>query len=299
MVTGNSLLDLQEEAFGFAPSGEPIDWESLLQSLLTPQEQFEQDTFVDAEGNRWIRNELTGEYQLISRADRGGGGSVGRVQFPSEVGLDLAQTDQIRAMIDLLMPQFELEQDRFGLEERRFGLDQLDAERRQEIERLLLDVQQGRLSLDQLQAQIDVVLSRERLELEGMLGGRGLDIQESQLTLQRELGFASLEEQRKDRALDSALGAISSYLAGMSAADARRLSASQETRALIPFMVDPNQQFFSGMGPESALARASGPGFQPQEISSFEIPDPSQLAQAPTQEQIGGGLLDLLGGLPQ
>ena len=60
----------------------------------------------------------------------------------------------------------------------------------------------------------------------------------------------------RQRALDAASTALSSFLEGSRLADARRLSAFQESRQLLPYLVDPNQKYQAGLAPGGALQQA-------------------------------------------
>lgn len=58
--------------------------------------------------------------------------------------------------------------------------------------------------------------------------------------------------------LNKLTSALSAYLQGTSAVADRRLSAFQQAANLLPFTVDPSQEFFSGFEPEGALASVAG-----------------------------------------
>ena len=60
----------------------------------------------------------------------------------------------------------------------------------------------------------------------------------------------------RQRALDAASSAVTAYLEGTRLADARRLSAFQESRQLLPYLVDPNQKYQAGLAPGGALQQA-------------------------------------------
>lgn len=106
-------------------------------------------------------------------------------------------------------------------------------------------------------------------------------------------------EARRRRALDAASNAASAFLTGTQLSDARRLNAFQESRSLLPFLVDPEQQFFSGLEPgglvQSALESiGAGRGFQPTEIQHKQLA-PAQLAIPPTGEQVGSDIVESIG----
>lgn len=98
---------------------------------------------------------------------------------------------------------------------------------------------------------------------------------------------------KRQRALDSATSAISAYLRGTELSDARRLAAFQESRALLPSLVNPTQKYFAGQEPGGALATTAanyGFGFTPTEIQHKTL-SPSSLATAPTGQQIGSDIM--------
>ena len=59
------------------------------------------------------------------------------------------------------------------------------------------------------------------------------------------------------RALSASTAAMSAYLQGTQLADARRLAAHQEARALLPSLVSEDRKFFAGTGPGESLDRFS------------------------------------------
>ena len=59
------------------------------------------------------------------------------------------------------------------------------------------------------------------------------------------------------RALSASTAAMSAYLQGTQLADARRLAAHQEARALLPSLVSEDREFFAGTGPGGFLDRFS------------------------------------------
>ena len=63
------------------------------------------------------------------------------------------------------------------------------------------------------------------------------------------------EENQRDRALTAAANALDGYLRSAQLSDARRLASLQMKRDFLPFMVDPDREYFGG-GPEGALAKA-------------------------------------------
>ena len=90
---------------------------------------------------------------------------------------------------------------------------------------------------------------------------------------------------------------MSAYLTGTQLADARRLAAAQEARALLPSLVNPNQKYFAGQGPNEALAAASarsGLPFAGSEIVHKQM-TPQVLAGAPTPALIGSEIIKHIG----
>jgi hypothetical protein len=147
-----------------------------------------------------------------------------------------------------------------------------------------LETELGRGELD---------VSRKRLGLDTEIDRGRLGVErQSQAELMRS-NKAREAEDRKQRALDAASSALTSYLRGTELADARRLSAAQEARALLPSLVNPNQKYFGGQGPNEALSQASarfGLPFQGSEIVHKQM-TPQVLAGAPTPALIGSEIV--------
>lgn len=105
-------------------------------------------------------------------------------------------------------------------------------------------------------------------------------------------------EQRRRRALDAASNAASAFLTGTQLSDVRRLSAFQESRSLLPFLVDPEQEFVSGQEPgglvEQSLRRLGVSGFQPSRVQHKQL-TPAQLAIPPSGEQVGSEIVESIG----
>ena len=101
-------------------------------------------------------------------------------------------------------------------------------------------------------------------------------------------------EKARQRALDAASNAMSAYMTGTQLADARRLASFQEARSLLPYLVDPSQRFQAGYEPTGPLATATErfglPAMTPQKIQKKTM-RPGDLAKAPTNQQIGGGIM--------
>lgn len=100
-------------------------------------------------------------------------------------------------------------------------------------------------------------------------------------------------EERKSRSLQAASTALSNFLDAQTLADARRLQAMQETRALLPMAVPSTMRYAPGLepsGPIATMAGKMGAQFTPFEVSQVQV-RPSQLAQP---ANIGQALLDRL-----
>lgn len=103
--------------------------------------------------------------------------------------------------------------------------------------------------------------------------------------LQHKLGQAQLAETlrankadeleaTRRRALDAASGAVSAFLESQSLADARRLAGIQETRALLPSLIDPNRVNF-GTAASAHTGRRFGLPSTPTAIQHQQIVNPS------------------------
>lgn len=137
---------------------------------------------------------------------------------------------------------------------------------------------------------IEVDWARVGIEREGLgIQREGQEIQRQGLAESVRSNKANEAAIARRRALDSAMGAVDSYLKGTQLADARRLAAFQESRALLPHMVNPQQKYFAGQEPGGPLATAAsrfGLPFQGQEIQHKQLA-PGILAGAPTPQLIG------------
>ena len=116
-------------------------------------------------------------------------------------------------------------------------------------------------------------------------GAAGAEASKYSADLQHKLGQAQLAETlrankaaeletTRGRALDAASSAVNAFLQSQSLADARRLAGIQETRALLPSLVDPNRKFFESAGAAHA-ARRSGLPFASTAIQHQQIVNPS------------------------
>ena len=152
----------------------------------------------------------------------------------------------------------------------------------------ILEAELGRGELD---------IGRRRLGLDTELGRGELALNRQGLAETTRSNKAQEVEARRGRALEAASNALSSYLRGTELSDARRLSAAQEARALLPSLVKPGQRYFAGQGPNEALAQASarsGLPFQGSEIVHKQL-RPGALAAPPTQGQIGSDIMKYVG----
>ena len=124
-------------------------------------------------------------------------------------------------------------------------------------------------------------------------------MQEGELAEMARSNKATEAQRARQRALDAASNATDAYIEGTRLADQRRLSAFQEARELLPYMVAPGQQYQAGLEPGGALGTAFGRlglPFQPQQLPTARFA-PSQLAIAPSEQQIGQGILQQIGGI--
>lgn len=150
---------------------------------------------------------------------------------------------------------------RFGLDDRRFGLEA-------ELGRGELDLARGQFGLDE-----------RRFGLEE----RGFEEQLRQARVAEEMA-------KRDSLLETANSAMSAFLRSTELADARKLAAFQETRALLPMLVNKNQRYFSGMGPGGTLSTIMGRynlPFEPVEIQHANL-NPMELMQAPPGSDLSG-----------
>lgn len=150
-----------------------------------------------------------------------------------------------------------------------------------------LDYQMGLKELDVNWAEVGV--SRDQIEINRQMA----KVQEGELAEVERSNRVTEAQRARGQALDAASNAATTYMEGIRLSDARRLAAFQETRALLPYMVDPGQEFQAGLEPGGPLAGALGGlglGFTPQRVPTTQI-DPSQLALPPTDTQIGSGIM--------
>lgn len=99
--------------------------------------------------------------------------------------------------------------------------------------------------------------------------------------------------QARQRTLDATSNALTAYLKGTELADARRLSAMQESRQLLPYLVDPKQKYHSGLGPGGALQQMqSRRGLAPSTLEmEHKTLTPQVLSAPPTPQLIGGEIM--------
>ena len=232
-----------------------------------------------SDGHRWV---TSGTVDV--GGDSSGGSSA--VQFPSQAALDDAQT-RLYDMQARMLPE-EFYRDTANTN-RAFELEDWDTRTNAYINALLaqlqaelgrgnLDVSRGNLALGGRQQDF-----AEKMGIENL----GLDTRTLQETIRR--NKASEVEAARGRGLEAASTALSGYMRASELSDARRLAALQEQRALLPLMVNPNQQFFSGMGPSDPLAQMTrgfglGTSASPIQHATFR---PQDLALPPTNAQIG------------
>lgn len=143
--------------------------------------------------------------------------------------------------------------------------------------------------------------SRYNAELDYQLGLKQLEVDWAEARTQQAMAAeaarsnrASEAENARRRALDAASDAAGAYLQGTQLADARRLASFQEARQLLPYLVSPGQEYQAGLAPGGALAVASarrGLPFTPQRLPTQTF-DPAELARAPSEQQIGAGVLE-------
>lgn len=129
-------------------------------------------------------------------------------------------------------------------------------------------------------------LDREIAQAQIGASGAGAGAARYSADLQYKLGQAQLAEtlrankareleDTRQRAMSAASVAVSSFLESQSLADARRMKGIEETRLLLPSLVDPNREFFaSPTGPGATMAGRLGLGFEPTRIQHREIVSP-------------------------
>ena len=147
-------------------------------------------------------------------------------------------------------------------------------------------------------ANIGIDRQRMGIERERTLIEKQQAAEDARSNLEREA------ENRRQRALDAASRAVDAYLRGSQLSDARRLASFQESRSLLPSLVDPNQQYFAGQEPGGTLATMAqryGLPFTGTEIQHRQM-RPGELALPPTEQQIGSdivGQVEALRGMGQ
>ena len=158
-----------------------------------------------------------------------------------------------------------------------------------------LDYQMGLKQLDVSWANVG--LDRDRMDIERQLAA----VEEGELAETTRSNMARERQVARQRALDASVSAVNAYIEGSRLADQRRLSAFQETRALLPFMVPEGQAFQAGMEPGGALSQSFGRlglDFTPQRLPTTRL-SPGELAAAPSNTQIGGGIMQGIGNIQQ
>jgi hypothetical protein len=157
------------------------------------------------------------------------------------------------------------------------GGDLGDREYQLSIIELLAGLSEGALDRDVRRAQIAASgagagAARYSADLQYALG-------QAQLAETIRANKAAELESNRRRALEAASGALAGFLESQSLADARRLAGLQETRALLPSLVDPNREFFvSPTGPLATSMRRMGLPFEPTRIQHRELAPALSLA---------------------
>ncbi len=103
-----------------------------------------------------------------------------------------------------------------------------------------------------------------------------------------------------NRALSASTAAMSAYLQGTQLADARRLAAHQEARALLPSLVSEDREFFAGTGPGGFLDRFSkkflgGPTEGAEVIQKNFRPGDLAAGTSGIQSAVEAGVADIKG----
>ena len=242
------------------------------------------------------RNPNTGEIDLIPldrwavMGDSGGAGADPAALAESRYEAELrSSTDrylgELSARVDQRIANVRTQTDRYGINvgaaTGRYGAD--------------LDYQMGLKQLDVEWANQG--LQRDRVDIERQLAA----VQEGELAEMTRSNMAREQQAARQRALDASVSAVNAYLEGSRLADQRRLSAFQEARQLLPFMVPEGQEYQAGMEPGGALAQSFGNlgmNFTPQQLPTMRM-SPGELASAPTESQIGSGIMGGIQGIQQ
>jgi len=108
----------------------------------------------------------------------------------------------------------------------------------------------------------------------------------------------TLQEQQKTRSLTAARDALEAFLDASANADARRLRAMQETRALAPMVAPPGMQHVPGLGPSGPIAHMAGQmgaAFEPFPMTTVPV-SPARLAEpAPISPEVQAAIEGLRG----
>ncbi len=94
-------------------------------------------------------------------------------------------------------------------------------------------------------------------EIQDSVLQQNANTREDELLESTRASIAREEGNAAGRALSASTAAMSAYLQGTQLADARRLAAHQEARALLPSLVSEDREFFAGTGPGGFLDRFS------------------------------------------
>ena len=175
-----------------------------------------------------------------------------------------------------------------------------------DIELRKLGLGHRELDINERQFAQDIALARAKHKLDELELGRryGLDVRQFDLDAEISRGQLALDteelaemvrsnkvreaQEERGLALSSAVNAMDAYLRATEMADARRLSAFQEARSLLPSLVPEGQKYFSGFEPTGPLATAFAGinlPFSPVEIVHKKF-RPGELAQQP---DVGAG----------
>ncbi len=126
------------------------------------------------------------------------------------------------------------------------------------------------------------------------------DTREAELKESTRAALAREGNNAANRALSASTAAMSAYLQGTQLADARRLAAHQEARALLPSLVSEDREFFAGTGPNSVLERfqekfLGGKGEGAEVIQKTFRPGDLQAGTSGIQSAVEAGVADIKG----
>jgi hypothetical protein len=214
---------------------------------------------------------------IVPIPDAPGSDGSGRAQFASEAERDYAMAEQARMETSLMPEQHQMMVDRLAADLEQMGFDREIAirEAKRLDSQLALQAFEagGRLTLGQEENEI----RRLAYESERELGLGELDLGERSLDEDIRSNLVREGELAKSRGLSSIEMALSGYLRATELKDARKLAALQETRAFLPSMVDPSQEFFlDPSGPLGTSMGNYGLPFGGTEVQHMEV-DPTAM----------------------